>query len=360
MVFPEDNYRTKIIHISSFPPPVGGKSIFLQRLKYYTDLESKKNIDYVDVSRINVKEKERQGIHCISKIGILPYFLKEKPAHIVFHANSAFHLVLHQLFMYKHRFIYFAHGESILKAKNKKGWRNRILSKAECIVCPTDEIYSGVKEMFPQTCVKKIPFFILPNKLQMLNEPKLQRLHERVDFVFSAYAYSLLHYQGVSLYGVDMLIKALYQLRKDGYNCGIILLISDVSDQEKFQDYKAQIEKLHLTDYLTILDQPIDEACRLYASTDAYLRPTNTDANAFSIYEALYMGTPALASDAVPRPEGCLTFKNRDVDHFVRKMKYLIDNFDEIKTNIKKLKIAGYERELIHFFHGIGNIENNE
>ena len=348
-----DGRDRKIVHISSFPPPIGGKSIFLQRLKYYTDLWEGNKIFYVDVSGINVKEKEKMGIYCTSKIGILPYLLKERPAHIVFHSNSALHLFLNLLLMHRHRFIYFAHGESILKEKNKKGWRHYILSKAECIVCPTENIYLEVKETFPDTVVKNISLVILPNNIRPLDECSLERLHQKADFVFSSYANTLVDYDGVSLYGIDMLIEGLYKLRKNGYNCGIVLLISDVTNKNKLQEYTTQITSLGLNDFFIILDQPMDEASRLYASTDAYLRPTNTDGNAFSIYEALSLGIPVVASDVVPRAKGCLIFQNRNVDDFVARMEFLMDNYDEIKESTQNLKIAGNEQKLVDFFRSI-------
>lgn len=345
--------KTKIIQISSFPPPIGGVSIFLQRLKYYTDLLSRQEICYVDVSGINVKEKKSKGIHCISKIGIIPYLFREKPAYIVFHSNSVFHLMINLLFARKHRFIYFAHGESILKAKNRKGWRNYILSKAECIVCPTENIYLAVKNIFPDTAVKNISFVMLPKGIQPLQERSLTLLREKTDFVFSSYANNLMNYNGVNIYGVDMLIEALYKLRKDGYNCGIVLLMNGTTDKNKFREYMERITELGINEYFVVLDQPLNEAGRLYVSTDAYLRPTNTDANAFSIYEALSLGVPVIASDAVPRAEGCLTFQNRNIEDFVEKTEFLIKNYYEIKQSTSKLNITGNEQELINFFDSI-------
>lgn len=345
--------KKKIIHICGFPPPFGGVTIFLQRLKYYTDISKDRRIYYVDISRCNVEEKTKKGIICINRSQTFSFLLREKPAHIIFHSNSVFHLLLNVLFMHRHRFIYFTHGESILKAKNKRGWRHRVLSKAEYIVCPTDHIYSEVKSTFPNTNVKEISFVLYPEELQPLHEPKLDALREKVDFVFSSYASSLSDHEGASIYGVDMLIEALYRLRKDGYNCGMVFLISNISDQRKFQDYMERVRELGLKDHFVVLDQPIDEASRLYKDTDAYLRATNMDANAFSVYEALKAGTPVLASDAAPRPEGCLTFENRNVDHLVEKMKFLIDHYDDIKRSVKNLNMTGNERELLDFFRGI-------
>lgn len=357
MVFLGDHSNSgnhkKIIHVSKFPPPVGGIGIFLQRLKYHMDSLGEKGFYYVDVSGCNIKEKERNGIHCIRKIEILPYLLKEKPAYIVFHSNRAPLLFLNLLLMHRHKFIYFVHGESILKKQNKRGWRHYILSKAECIVCPTENIYLEGIRTFPNTTVKYIPLVILPSDIRPLDEYSLKQLRKKTNFVFSAYANRLVDYDGVSLYGVDMLIEALYKLRKDGYNCGIVLLISDVTDRNRFNEYVNQITELGLSEYLIIWDQPIDEASRLYVSTDAYLRPTNTDGNAFSIYEALSLGVPVLASDAVPRVEGCLTFRNRNIDDFVEKMESLIDNYDEIKKSTKKLKITGNEHALRDFFSAL-------
>ena len=346
--------KTKIIHIGKIPPPIGGVTIFLQRLKYYTDLLSKLKISYVDVSGVDVKEKESKGIYCTSKFGVIPYLFREKPAHIVFHSNSASHLIINLLFARKHKFTYFAHGESILKDKNKKGWRNHILSKAECIVCPTENIYAAVKNIFPDTAVKKISFVMLPKGIQPLQERSLEQLHEKTDFIFSSYASNLLEYHGANIYGVDMLIEALYKLRKDGYNCGIVLLMSGITDKNKFQEYMDRISELGLNEYFIVWNQPLNEASRLYVSTDAYLRPTNTDANAFSIYEALSLGIPVLASDAVPRAEGCLTFQNRNTEDFVEKIEFLMKNYDEIKQATSELKITSNEQELIDFFHDIG------
>ena len=42
------------------------------------------------------------------------------------------------------------------------------------------------------------------------------------------------------------------------------------------------------------------------------MRPTRTDGDAVSIREAMHFGRPVVASDAVPRPEGVVTFPSRD------------------------------------------------
>lgn len=94
---------------------------------------------------------------------------------------------------------------------------------------------------------------------------------------------------------------------------------------------------------------------RNYVSTDAYLRPTNTDGDSFSIWEALYLGIPVIASDATQRPDGCVLFKNRNLDDLVDKADKLIRNYSIVKEHTRNLNISGSEEQLIDFFNKISS-----
>lgn len=51
----------KIINIGVYPPPIGGISIHLQRLKEYLDIEGLDNI-IIDISNYKSMEKKNRGI----------------------------------------------------------------------------------------------------------------------------------------------------------------------------------------------------------------------------------------------------------------------------------------------------------
>jgi len=51
---------------------------------------------------------------------------------------------------------------------------------------------------------------------------------------------------------------------------------------------------------------------KLIIHTDIVLRPTNTDGDALTVREGLFLGKPVIASDVVIRPEGTKLFKTRD------------------------------------------------
>lgn len=344
----------KVINIATFPPPIGGVSCFLKRLKTYTDKIDSEKYEYVDISGQEMERKTAEGIKAIKKYAIWRYLIKEKPAHIVFHSNSIGCLLLNLIFMRKYKFIYFTHGESILKEKNQRGWRHWIINKAEYIITPTNELLDEVKKIFPmKEEIRKIPFILFPEDIKPLEDERIKVLKEKVEFVFSAYANSLIKFQGDNLYGVDLMIEMIHRLRSEGNNVGLVLLITTIDSQALFQEYMQCIINYRLEDYIVILNEIVDEASKLYVSSDAYLRPTNTDGDSFSIWEALYLGIPVLASDATQRPGGCILFRNRSIEDLVEKAKSLIRDYPVIKAHTEKLNISGSEKLLVDFFDGI-------
>ena len=341
----------RVVHIASFPPPIGGVSYFLKRLKEYTDSqEYRDRFEYVDVSGLDSEKKRDEGIICKNKIGIFIFLLKQEPSIVVFHSNSAAHLMTNILFAKKHKFIYFTHGESIIREKNRKGWRNYILNKAEGFVTPTEQLYTKVFLMFGGKCnVKYIPFIIYPNIVAPLKDAQIEDLKRRTDFVFSVYANSLITYNNQDLYGIDMVIDLADRLRKKRMKVGFIILVTAISDTDKYINYVKSIEEKGLNKNFIIINGRIKEASSLYISTDAYLRPTNTDGDSFSIWEALHFGIPVLASDATQRPRGCILFKNRDIESMTKKAVELINNYKFIKKKVGDLKIKGNEVEITEY-----------
>lgn len=344
----------KIINIATFPPPIGGVSCFLKRLKVYTDNIPESIFTYVDVSGKEKKRKRQEGIICCSKCTVFFYLLHQKSSLIVFHSNSVGHLLLQKFFYKKHRFIYFTHGESILKKQNRTGWRNKVLKTSVALVTPTEELFHKVKEIFGTKCkVINIPFIIYPQNVVAYKSKLVDDLRDRMDFVFSGYANSLIQYNGEDLYGVDMMIEVLNQLNKKVCRVGLVLLITDVNDSRKFDDYKTKIHEYQLDDKIVILTERLEEASALYLSSNAYLRPTNTDGDSFSIWEALHLGVPVLTSDATQRPQGCIIFRNRNIEDLAEKAEKLIQDYKTIKRKTESLSVFGNEKQLIDFLLNI-------
>ena len=64
---------------------------------------------------------------------------------------------------------------------------------------------------------------------------------------------------------------------------------------------------------------------KLIECSDIVLRPTNTDGDALTVREALFLGKKVLASDIVERPEGTILFKTRDIDDLEKRLSSIIN-----------------------------------
>ena len=73
------------------------------------------------------------------------------------------------------------------------------------------------------------------------------------------------------------------------------------------------IKDYELEDCFLIWEAPLS-FITLIINTDIVLRPTNTDGDALTVREGLFLGKPVIASDVVIRPVGTKLFKTRDAD----------------------------------------------
>jgi len=132
----------------------------------------------------------------------------------------------------------------------------------------------------------------------------------------------VLWYQGQDLYGLDHLVELAARLKIDFPEVGIVVCFWDhvPEDGAYLVELQRRAEKLGVSDNILFNTRkgafvPVLEASHLF------VRPTNTDGDAVSIREALYLGLPTVASDAVERPRGAVVFRTRDLDDFETKVR---------------------------------------
>ena len=72
--------------------------------------------------------------------------------------------------------------------------------------------------------------------------------------------------------------------------------------------------------------------------SDLTLRATNTDGDALSIRESLFLNTPIIASNATSRPTGTIVFDSRSQDDLNAKVLHELKNLNNkealINTNL--------------------------
>ena len=141
-------------------------------------------------------------------------------------------------------------------------------------------------------------------------------------------------FKNEDLYGLDICIDAVNKLKKEGYPVSFIFNVASTDKlKELYLNYQLKINELGLTDDFLLINEKLSFV-KLIERTDIVLRPTNTDGDALTVREALFLGKPVVASDIVERPAGTTLFSTRNADDMVIKLKLII------KDNTK----AGSER----------------
>jgi len=166
-----------------------------------------------------------------------------------------------------------------------------------------------------------IPAFLPPDQESLQKEtpqPDIVSFLEEHQPVICANAFNLSLYEGVPLYGSDMLVDLLSHIRGSHPNAGVLFFVSIVPKAHEVQldALRQQIEQKGLDAHFKIVlgSHPFGPTL---VRSDLLVRPTATDGDAVSIREGLSLGIPVVASDVVPRPEGTKIFSHRNMNELV-------------------------------------------
>ena len=96
-----------------------------------------------------------------------------------------------------------------------------------------------------------------------------------------------------------------------------------------------------------------EEFCPILTISDLFLRPTLTDGDAVSIREALYLGVPVVASNAVKRPEFVNLFENEDKEAFINSILKALENLQCIRKSLSQVKLLNNADHVMELYEQI-------
>lgn len=314
-----------VLIIGPIAPPFGGVSVHILRLTEL--LKDDFVFDFVDESK-----NRKNDYFNLRSFNLIKYLRKIKKADVIY-INSGksslriFHLLLGNFFSKK--IILTLHSFPKRKSKYLKLFTNRIyqLAKKTVIVNPDfkkDLVLSKdkllVKEAFIPPLIENEP--ALPEYIsEWISNRKMQG-----DTIMCANASSLQTFNNEDLYGIDLCIEVCKQLKKANKHICYVFVVSSIeNNKEQFLQYRKQIEVLNLQDNFLLINEKLSFV-RLIQESDIVLRATNTDGDALTVREALFLGKPVIASDVVKRPQGVSLFKNRDSKDLQLKLINLIES----------------------------------
>ncbi|PLX19170.1 MAG: hypothetical protein C0601_02610 [Candidatus Muiribacterium halophilum] len=321
--------RTKnkkiIVHIGPLPPPYGGISVFLERLK-----DRSKDISFIDEDEIF---KNRRSI----MKWLLEKIFDKRRKLFVFHSaylrNRLFFLLLSKVSIHQYALVLHGNGlENDFKSKNifYKFLIIKLLNNSKYVRCINSHIYDFVKRNTENKNVFIKNAFIPPdlNNLEQIYKgyPKeLKNILDKKNNIFLINASRIELYGKIDLYGIDMSLKLVKELKNMNKDVFLIIAIAD----EKFNyDYIKTMKKY--TKDNCIEDNVYwwlgqKKIWPLFKKINVFLRPTYEDGYGISIDEAIMMGAKAIASDVCERNPNAIIFKNRDFEDLKKKVLKIID-----------------------------------
>ncbi len=322
--------KKKILIIGPAPQNIGGISLHIRRL--INLLNPQYEFDIVDEGR-----KRYQGVFNLRSLNLIKYIKKVCHVDIV-HIHSGvpilriFHIIFCALLCRKCVIVTIHRNPAIEKMKGLTLW---FLKYCDHIILVNKEGYELISRKDTNCKYYLLPAFLPPiiSEEQPLPNEVIEWIvkcrQSKNSVIMVSNAWKLVMHQGQDLYGLDMCIQAMKDLLNDdtlNKSIYLIFVIADDSDADDIiHKYQKDIEQNNLNRNILIWKSSLSFV-NLINESDIVLRTTNTDGDAISIREALYLGKKVIASDVVARPDDVILFKTRDVNSLVETIKEAINS----------------------------------
>lgn len=341
----------KVNIIGPYPPPYGGISVHVKRMKKYLKGRGVDVKVYEDNKRVFLKAP----------------FLKGQIIH--FHSISKKkRILIGFLAIFNKKIVLTIHGESLHDQLLQSSWITRQLllfsmKRISRIICVNSRILKELVDLgIDADKLTFLPAYISPIE----DEYDFKRIPDEVwnfinnsKFLMAANGW-ISFYKNQDLYGMDMLIELMRRLKAEAYDVSMIIAVlgSHIQNRDKrlyYEDLKSKIIKYSLLNEI-LLYEPMDtEFYPILKKSSLFIRPTNTDGYAVSLAEALYYKVPSVASDAAHRPQGTLIFETRNINDLYIKTVEVIENYDLYKGKIKDIKMPENEETLLNIYQGLNH-----
>lgn len=336
-----------IVQIGPYPPPIGGRSIYVKRLK---DILDKNNINNEVWTNSNISSIN--GVKKYRNREILFRFLKNKKDIDIIHMNQAGRI----------NYIYFGmlnlfFGKKITKIITMhsdcrgifKGFWGKVLKFAlntnDYIIC----VKKGDKELLEANGVnvKIIEENAYLNPIINIESLPIdiETFIENKDFIISGNASSL-----DSLYSIEELINMMYLLKKNYKSIGLVFLIPQITDKKELDRLEKIIKDKNLKGEILLYYKSKIDFSSLILKSNLTIRPTKRDGYGISIAESISLNVPVLASDACERAEGTILFQNYNYDDMLEKTKNIIDNYNYYLKKVKEVSIKDASETILNLY----------
>ena len=351
------NKKKNILIAGPILPPAGGISIHIYRLEQLLK-------DEFDFSFIDEASASKKNVFNIRSLNLFSYIKLVLKSDLFFiQSGNKYFKKLHILTgkVFRKKMIITLHGYGNERSTFFRKLDSSYFNVADKIILVNNQIAAKL-DLNPTKCIVKHAFLppameneiALPDSL--LSKIKIARQNNCT--IICGNASRLNTFNNQDLYGLDMCIELLRNLKESNYPALFVFVVTSLDEGKERYDAGIQlIEKYGLSEHFLLLNKEISFV-NLIAESDIILRPTNTDGDALTIREGLFLGKSVVASDVVFRPEGTILFKTRDHEDLLVTMKKVID---KNKNHKNETTISALKNEDRNYYSNLFNelINNN-
>lgn len=272
----------RIYIVGKRPPPLGGVTVHVDRLMKSLEADGIP-VEFVDLS-------------CLKFLSVVEMLLSRGLVHL--HTSSSLFRFLFVLLgsVFPVSVMFTFHGE-LGRFRAVRNWMDDWSVRLAWKVIVLNQS-SLDKSRVLNRKAELVSAFIPPLGTKLHDEVAkgIAELRLRAGVIFCTNAYAVSHDRdGNEIYGISQLVSIFEELPE--YS----LVISDPSGEygqllcsgsRQMPDNIKIISKVH--DFFPVLKL-----------TDCFIRCTTTDGDSLSVREAIFLKKPVIASDCIPRPEGC-------------------------------------------------------
>jgi hypothetical protein len=326
--------KSNILILGPVPPPAGGISIHIWRLKHL--LEDDYSIDLVDEA-----PQRKAAFFNIRSLGIFTYIKKISRSNLLFiHSGNRLFKKLHIITgrLMGKKVIITLHGYGAKRKQPFRFWDETVFKLAHKIILVNPSIADRISLPAKKCIVKHA--FLPPVMEQEAALPEvisawIGKANANGQTLVCANASRLDIHLGQDLYGLDMCIDVTKRLVNKGLPISFVFTVSAIDGcKDRYDAAQQSIADNHLQDNFLLVNGTIPFV-KLIERAGVVLRPTNTDGDALTIREALFLGKRTLVSDVTERPAGAILFKTRDFDDLETKLTTMIMPGNTANNTIK-------------------------
>lgn len=320
---------SRIALIGTYPPPIGGVSIHIYRLSKALTQQGMEIVVY-DTS---ASSKEDGVLPGVGRRKLFFKLLSSRTRIVHYHNHDwTMRALLLLLKVFSKKVIFTLHSfrDDLQAASLLNKFLIHFVARWGDYFIATN---SDIKEKLiligtNPNKIKLIPAFLPPN----LSEEAFGSLPDFANTfmkthepLISANAYRISFFGGQDLYGIDLCVDLCHALKKDWPKVGLIFCLPTVGDTAYYSKLQARIHDLDIDNNFLFVTEPVSLP-HILEQSNLFIRPTNTDSYGVSVAEALYLGTPAIASDVCERPTGTILFPSRNLKELIRLSKKVLED----------------------------------